>query len=97
MATIADEVLPRATTRSHRRPTGNGGLILTRRPGETVIIGEGPDMIVMTTLGVKGNQVRYHIEAPRHVRVDRGEIRDRIEREQRGEIEPRPSEPDGNR
>lgn len=47
-------------------------LILTRRPGESVMIG---DDLVVTILGVKGNQVRVGITAPAEVSVDREEIR----------------------
>lgn len=55
-------------------------LILTRRIGETIMIG---DHITVTVLGVNGNQVRLGIEAPKTVRVDREEVRERILREQR--------------
>ena len=54
-------------------------LILTRRVGETVTIGEE---ITVTVLGVKGNQVRLGVQAPREVAVHREEIHDRIKREQ---------------
>jgi len=54
-------------------------LILTRRVGETVMIG---DDVTVTVLGVKGNQVRVGINAPRHVAVHREEIYERIKREQ---------------
>lgn len=50
-------------------------LILTRRIGESIVIG---DNIVMTVLGVKGAQVRLGIEAPRDVSVHREEIYQRI-------------------
>ena len=53
-------------------------LILTRRVGETVVIG---DDIVVTVLGVKGNQVRIGVKAPRDVAVHREEIFERIKRE----------------
>lgn len=53
-------------------------LILTRRVGETVMIG---DDIVVTVLGVKGNQVRVGVKAPRDVTVHREEIFERIKRE----------------
>jgi carbon storage regulator len=57
-------------------------LILTRRVGETVMIG---DDVTITVLGVKGNQVRVGINAPKHVAVHREEIYERIKREQQSE------------
>lgn len=54
-------------------------LVLTRRVGEKLIIG---DNITVTMLGVKSNQVRIGIDAPRDVRVDREEIYQRILDEQ---------------
>ena len=48
-------------------------LILTRRIGETIHIG---DDVTVTVLGVKGNQVRIGVNAPEDVSVDREEIRD---------------------
>jgi carbon storage regulator len=57
-------------------------LILTRRVGETVMIGED---ITVTVLGVKGNQVRIGVNAPRNVAVHREEIFERIKREEAGE------------
>lgn len=50
-------------------------LILTRRVGESVVIG---DKISVTVLGVKGNQVRLGVDAPRDVSVHREEIYDKI-------------------
>ena len=50
-------------------------LILTRRVGETVVIGED---VTVTVLGVKGNQVRVGINAPKNVSVHREEIFERI-------------------
>lgn len=47
-------------------------LILTRRVGESLIIGED---VTVSVLAVKGNQVRIGIDAPKNVRVDREEIR----------------------
>lgn len=51
-------------------------LILTRRVGELIIIGED---IVITALGVKGNQVRIGIDAPKNVSVHRKEIKLKID------------------
>lgn len=53
-------------------------LILTRRIGENVRIG---DDVVVTVLGVKGNQVRLGVEAPKSVPVHREEIFERIKRD----------------
>lgn len=55
-------------------------LILTRRVGESLTIGED---IKITLLGIKGNQVRIGIDAPRDVEVHREEIYDKIKRETR--------------
>jgi carbon storage regulator len=57
-------------------------LILTRRVGETVVIG---DDVTVTVLGVKGNQVRLGVNAPREVSVHREEIFERIKKEQEHE------------
>jgi len=56
-------------------------LILTRRVGETLVIGED---VTVTVLGIKGNQVRIGVKAPKDVTVHREEIFERI-RIERGE------------
>jgi carbon storage regulator len=57
-------------------------LILTRRVGETIMIGSD---VSVTVLGVKGNQVRLGINAPKNVAVHREEVFERISREKQGE------------
>ena len=61
-------------------------LILTRRVGESLMIG---DDVTITVLGVKGNQVRIGVKAPKEVAVHREEILDRI-------AEDKPSHEAGN-
>ena len=67
-------------------------LILTRRVGETLMIG---DEVTVTVLGVKGNQVRIGVNAPKDIAVHREEIYERIKREQdgtpHGAVSPQPS------
>ncbi|MFZ5755943.1 MAG: carbon storage regulator CsrA [Pseudomonadota bacterium] len=57
-------------------------LILTRRVGETLMIG---DQVTVTVLGVKGNQVRLGVNAPKEVAVHREEIYRRIQTEKSGD------------
>lgn len=56
-------------------------LILTRRVGETLMVG---DEVTVTVLGVKGNQVRIGVNAPKEVAVHREEIYQRIQQEKAG-------------
>ena len=57
-------------------------LILTRRVGETLMIG---DDVTITVLGVKGNRVRIGVNAPKEVAVHREEIYQRIQKEKTGD------------
>ncbi|MAE03633.1 MAG: carbon storage regulator CsrA [Porticoccaceae bacterium] len=68
-------------------------LILTRRVGETLVIG---DEVTVTVLGVRGNQVRLGVNAPKEVAVHREEIYQRIQMEKGGEKSPQMDESDDN-
>ena len=57
-------------------------LILTRRVGESLMIG---DDINVTVLGIRGNQVRLGVDAPKDIAVHREEIYERIQQEKAGD------------
>lgn len=61
-------------------------LILTRRVGESLMVG---DDITVTVLGVKGNQVRIGVNAPRDVAVHREEIYERIQEDDKQSASPK--------
>jgi carbon storage regulator len=71
---------------------GGNVLILTRRTGESLQIG---DLIKVEVLGVQGSSVRIGITAPRDIPVHREEVYERIQQELAGEAEP--EEPNGNK
>jgi carbon storage regulator len=58
-------------------------LVLTRRPGESIVIGNG---IKLTVVSVGPGRVKIGIEAPSHVRIDREEVHARIQQEQASDV-----------
>lgn len=56
----------------------NGNLSLSRRPGESILIG---DDITLTVTKVLGQRAYFNVSAPKEIRVDRDEVRERIEAE----------------
>jgi carbon storage regulator len=59
-------------------------LILTRRPGETLMIGDNVEVVV---LGIQGAQVRIGVKAPNDVKVHRTEVYEKIKREEEAKRE----------
>lgn len=65
-------------------------LALTRRPGEVIVIGDGPSKIEIMIVHVSGDKVRVAIDAPRDVMVNRLEVYEKI---RQGAETPPPQEP----
>lgn len=82
---IATDGMRPCDSRSQARGEEDDMLILTRRIGETVMVG---DDVSITVLGVKGNQVRLGINAPKSIAVHREEIYERIKNEGTSRVEP---------
>jgi carbon storage regulator len=78
-ASIAAPFIPEDDCPLRRKTEGGLVLILTRRVGESLRIG---DEVTVTVLGIKGNQVRVGIAAPKSVAVHREEVFERIKSEQ---------------
>ncbi len=55
----------------------SGFLVLTRRPGESIIIGEGENEIIVTVVKIQKNSARISIKAPPNVKIVREEIKDK--------------------
>ena len=62
---------------------GHGRLVLSRKAGETIVIGDQGD-IVVKVLETHGNKIKICIESPREIAIHRGEVFDAI---QRGEVQ----------
>ena len=73
------------------KPRGVAMLILTRKIGERLVIGE---VVTVTVLGVKGNQVRVGITAPSEVQVHREEVYERILKERANGANVQPQDSD---
>jgi carbon storage regulator len=69
--------------RLHPAQKENVMLVLTRKIGERIVIGEN---VVLTVVDIRGNKVRLAVEAPREVSVHRQEIYQRIQNESRDEV-----------
>jgi carbon storage regulator len=61
-------------------------LVLGRRPGESVICGEGENALTVTILEIRGNTIRIGFDAPAHIRVNRAEVAERMHQQQEGDI-----------
>jgi len=64
------------------------GLVLSREAGQQVVIGEGEDQVTFTVVEIRTRpvRVRLHFEAPKHIKIDRKEVRVRIEKEGRDKL-----------
>lgn len=78
---MADDISKAKLILPGKKKKKQGMLLLTRRPGEAIKVG---DEVSVTVLGTKGNQVRLGIEAPKEIEVHREEVYERIHPDDEG-------------
>ncbi|HZX79897.1 MAG TPA: carbon storage regulator CsrA [Lysobacter sp.] len=61
-------------------------LILTRRPGEKIIVGEGENQVTILVAEIDGNRTKIGVHAPRNIPVHREEVFERVQREKAAEV-----------
>ena len=71
------KIIATLKARKQQRRVVMGYLVFTRRPGQSIIIGEGEEKIIVTVTKIEGAQARIAISAPPNISVDREEVRER--------------------